>query len=241
MAWQYSLGMAAVLAVLILVFGRQMLDLHRLSRDLRKNVSDLETHVGTVDRLATTLQERLNDPAAKDPAGGGEAGEPEAADHGHAYRAQPHIEGEDRTPEPAGTTGQVQAAVSTGPSRARRAESDAVYQQLYSRWCTTGERPASMNSVEVVPLRFAGEELVNEYTAPIPVFEDHRQVGEFIRFSSPGSSESLAFPHPEAYYNDRAHRVLFPNLTEAAYTPHLLSEIPPVALRKRMDGKWQKA
>jgi hypothetical protein len=118
----------------------------------------------------------------------------------------------------------------------------ANYEQLYAAWCNGSRQPSQIDLAEVSPLRYAGEERTSDFSPPTYLFEDHPQAGEFVRFSSPDDDASgFAFPHPMAYFNDRVHRILFPELTAANYNPQQLAGIRPVQIRRRPDGKWQKA
>jgi hypothetical protein len=246
MAWNVSLLLTAVLAILILVLvlflGHQMVDLRGLTQDLRKSVANLGTQVEAVDRLASALQQRVGErpesAAAAPPTVSPDLeGTANAASTPHD---DPDAEVPAGTQESSGAPMDAQTTSLAGATRERLAGPKDVYRQLYAEWCANGQRPISTDTVEVAPLRYAGEEPTNEYSPPTPLFEDHRQAGEFVRFSQPGSPEGVAFPNPQAYFNDRAHPVLFPSLTAATYSPQHLANISPVPIRKRGDGKWQK-
>ncbi|WP_457652842.1 hypothetical protein [Rhodocaloribacter sp.] len=112
---------------------------------------------------------------------------------------------------------------------------------LYEQWCRTGTPPPKEIGIEVVPLRFANTVSASEIQKPIPLFEDAAQVAEFVRFSRPGDSEALVYPHPDAAFSPTVN-YLFPDLKETAYhgvNREQFARLQPVRL-SRTDGRfWQ--
>jgi hypothetical protein len=117
-----------------------------------------------------------------------------------------------------------------------------VAPQLYRRWCTDQSRPRIPESLEVSPLRYAGTERPSDLAPPLYLFRDHDSVGEFVRFSPQGGDVGVAFPHPDAYFNQGVHELLFPQLTAAAFADRQqLASVRPVPIQRRPDGSWERA
>jgi hypothetical protein len=52
----------------------------------------------------------------------------------------------------------------------------------------------------------------------------------------------VAFPHPDAYFNQGVHELLFPQLTAAAFADRQqLASVRPVPIQRRPDGSWERA
>ena len=115
-------------------------------------------------------------------------------------------------------------------------------QAIYEQWCLTGTPPKKETGIEIVPLRFATTRSASEIQTPIPLFEDAAQVAELVRFSRPGDSAALVYPHPDAAYSPTVN-YLFPNLKETDYqgvNRELFARLQPVHLT-RTDGRfWQQ-
>lgn len=119
---------------------------------------------------------------------------------------------------------------------------EKVSRQLYQEWCANDERPFARDGVDIGYLRYAGDQRTSELSPPMHVFSDDPQIGEFVRFSFPGSESGLAFPNPEAFFNARVHHILFPGLTKEYLDNHRqLANTRPVPVRRQGDGLWQKA
>jgi len=113
---------------------------------------------------------------------------------------------------------------------------------LYEKWCRTGTPPQEEIGIEIMPLRFASTVSASELQKPIPLFEDASQVAEFVRFSRPGDSEALVYPHPDAAFSPTV-KYLFPDLQETAYTGETRVQfvgIEPVRLNRRDGRFWQR-
>jgi hypothetical protein len=114
-------------------------------------------------------------------------------------------------------------------------------QQLYGRWCIEDRRPIPPEPVEIGFLRYAGDQRSSDLSPPMHVFSDDQQMGEFVRFSAHGTDKGLAFPNPEAFFNEGVHRILFPTLTADAFKNHRqLASTRPVPIQRQADGNWQK-
>lgn len=113
---------------------------------------------------------------------------------------------------------------------------------LYARWCTEGRKPPFPATVRATPLRFAGSTRVNEWTPPVHSFQDHPQMGEFVRFSDANDGGSCALPHPESPFSEVVHPLLFSQLTSAEFAqPARLASLCPVPLRRRDERTWEVA
>ncbi len=112
---------------------------------------------------------------------------------------------------------------------------------LYARWCREGRRPPLPSTVRATPLRFAGSTRANDWTPPVHAFQDHPQMGEFVRFSDASDDGSCALPHPESPFSEVVHPLLFPQLTAADFDhPATLTELRPVPLRRRGEERtWE--
>ena len=121
--------------------------------------------------------------------------------------------------------------------------SPAAVQDLYTQWCRMGKQPAMPKTIFATALTFLRAQRANELAEPVFLFQDHPQIGPFVRFA-PGSQSdtAVALPHPDAAFNADVHHMLFPDLSAAAFENiPALATLQPVPLRRRADNTWEKS
>lgn len=235
MVWNSTLMLAVVLAAMLLVLGREIVALQKVTGDLRNLRNKLEQQLGDVDRLARDLQLRLGGPVGTDlDSGGNDEGEAVpnrskdiVAEVENASPPSTRSDAGDDT-QPAPTGGQPQPTSSA-----------QAYRELYRRWCVDGVRPEGAGNTEVVMLRYDSADGAGELSQKTYLFRDDTQ-GQLVRFSPAGAEYGQAFPNPQSFFNDSVHRLAFPRLTAETFKNRpQLALIDPVRVQRRPDGKWQ--
>jgi hypothetical protein len=121
--------------------------------------------------------------------------------------------------------------------------STALVQDVYENWCRSGIRPDLPDTVFMISLSFARVSRANDLADPIFLFEDHPQIGPFVRFASDArEDDALAYPHPDAAFNMDVHRMLLPNISAEDFRDvSNLAAIRPVPIRRRSDNAWERS
>jgi hypothetical protein len=120
--------------------------------------------------------------------------------------------------------------------------SPELVREIYRRWCEERGAPVIPATVRATPLRFAGTKRVNDWTPPTHAYEDHSQIGEFVRFSDAQDGQSCALPHPEAAFSSLVHPLMFSGLSVEVFNDSTrLAALSPVPLRRCDDTTWEVA
>lgn len=235
-----QLGLLAVFAALLAVLASQVLKLFTALRYLHQDLAAVKSRLEHASPSMNPLQPVTGGSGAPDPRPGTEPPGPtppslpsaEPATEATQEAAAAEAADETRTEQPA----QAQGSVRSGGSFQNNA------QELYRRWCLEDRRPAATDRIDIGLLRYAGDERNSDLSASIHVFRDDPQTGEFVRFWATGTEKGLAFPNPEAFFNEVVHRILFPGLTADTFGNHRqLANTSPVRIHRQADGSWQKA
>lgn len=235
MVWDSTLMLAVVLAAMLLVLGREIVALQKVTGDLRSLRKKLEHKVDDVDRLAGELQRRVGGPVRTDADSGGDD-EAEAAPD----RSKELVSEVENSSSPS-TQSDVADDTPPAPSggQPQPTPSAQAYRELYRRWCVDGVRPEGAGSTEVVMLRYDSTDGAGELSQKTYLFRDDTQ-GQLVRFSPAGAEYGQAFPNPQSFFNDSVHRLAFPKLTAETFKNRpQLALIDPVRVQRRPDGKWQ--
>lgn len=232
-----QLVLLALFAFLLAVLATQLLALRAGLSDLRQHLLEVRARIGEAEHLAAVLRQSggaqkgpFPDPLEPAPA-------QQAAGAGHTPPDQPP---QASPPEPPREEHGEPAAPRQGGARPTGSFQDTV-QDLYRRWCLEERRPTPPERIDIGLLRYAGDRRDSDLSAAMHVFRDDPQTGEFVRFWAVGTEKGLAFPNPEAFFNEVVHRILFPGLTADAFGNHRqLASTTPVRIHRQADGSWQK-
>lgn len=201
----------------------------------RSKIEQLKKTVEIWRQKATALGDVRQEPLRPAPGPGAEAVPPDA--RGHAALDPGTVPAV--TAEPPRYT--VRASATVGHADVQPLFSLETVASLYAQWCREGRRPQLPSAVRATPLRFAGSTRANDWTPPVHAFQDHPQMGEFVRFSDANDDGSCALPHPESPFSEVVHPLLFPQLTAADFDhPATLASLQPVLLRRRDEERtWE--
>lgn len=228
-----------VFAALLAVLASQVRELRASVGELRENLLDVKQRLGDAQYLVKTLGDAGAEQKPRPPRAPESDGSPVVQDPEPVQPRAPH------QPEPQPPAKPRQDGTERPPQKQAKPRPGSPFhdaaRELYRRWCVEDRRPVPTAPIEIGYLRYAGDQRTSELSPSMHVFSDDQQTGEFVRFSAAGTDKGLAFPNPDAFFNETVHRILYPALTADAFNNHrMLAATPPVPIQRQPDGKWQK-